>query len=70
MDVSCMIKTSIDENFNRFVLKLDYFSLEEICSNIYKSSYVNIKTIEMLYNIICKSNYVNSNMCLKAFLQD
>lgn len=67
MDPTCMIKHSLNDSFNTFVLTLiDVFSLEEICSNLFKSNFINIETVEMVYNIICRSNYVNSNMCLNS----
>lgn len=60
-----IIRENTETEFNEFVYKLiDLYSLEEVCSHIYKSKFINIVLLEKLYHSIVNSDSINTNLVL------
>ena len=65
INLETIVKENIENEFNIYVYKLiNVFSLEEICSHIYKSKFINIVLLEKLYNSIVNNNSINTNLVL------
>lgn len=64
-NLETIIQEKTETEFNELVYKLiELYSLEEICSQIYKSKFMNIALLEMLYHMIVNNETVNSNLVL------
>ena len=60
-----IIKKNTETEFNEFVYKLiELYSLEEVCSHIYKSKFITIVLLEKLYHSIVNSDSINTNLVL------
>tara|TARA_B110001450_G_C17618839_1_gene480364 strand:- start:520 stop:1377 length:858 start_codon:yes stop_codon:yes gene_type:complete len=65
MNLELFIKSKIDEQFLFFLEELiDLYCIHEISSNIYKSKFISIKILVILYNKIIKLNNRNINLLL------